>query len=116
MSPTFISVSQENVDMRDSYLGEKKLWLGAQAGGDELPGKGRNLRDGEEDFVLRPALPPGYSTELAFWKGVKSLILGAPRHQHTGKVVLFTQESGQWKPKAEVAGTQVGCRGIQSGP
>ncbi|XP_042828090.1 integrin alpha-D isoform X1 [Panthera tigris] len=68
MSPTFISVSQENVDMRDSYL--------------------------------------GYSTELAFWKGVKSLILGAPRHQHTGKVVLFTQESGQWKPKAEVAGTQ----------
>ncbi|XP_053750536.1 integrin alpha-D-like isoform X1 [Panthera pardus] len=70
MSPTFISVSQENVDMRDSYL--------------------------------------GYSTELAFWKGVKSLILGAPRHQHTGKVVLFTQESGQWKPKAEVAGTQIG--------
>ncbi|XP_046943732.1 integrin alpha-D-like [Lynx rufus] len=70
MSPTFISVSQENVDMRDSYL--------------------------------------GYSTELAFWKGVKSLILGAPRHQHTGKVVLFTRESGQWKPKAEVAGTQIG--------
>ncbi|XP_016073128.1 PREDICTED: integrin alpha-X-like [Miniopterus natalensis] len=70
MSPTFINMSQENVDMRDSYL--------------------------------------GYSTELALWKGVQSLVLGAPRHQHTGKVVIFTQASGQWKPKAEVTGTQVG--------
>ncbi|KAI4531818.1 hypothetical protein MG293_018332 [Ovis ammon polii] len=52
-NPTFINMSQEHVDMRDSYL--------------------------------------GYSTELALWKGVQSLILGAPRHQHTGKVVLFTQ-------------------------
>uniref|UniRef100_M3YIX5 VWFA domain-containing protein n=1 Tax=Mustela putorius furo TaxID=9669 RepID=M3YIX5_MUSPF len=70
-SPTFINMSQENVDMRDSYL--------------------------------------GYSTELAFWKGVQSLILGAPRHQHTGKAVIFTKTSGKWRPKAEVAGTQVGC-------
>uniref|UniRef100_A0A8C0L476 Integrin alpha-D-like n=1 Tax=Canis lupus dingo TaxID=286419 RepID=A0A8C0L476_CANLU len=69
-SPTFINMSQENVDMRDSYL--------------------------------------GYSTELAFWKGVQSLILGAPRHQHTGKVVIFTQASEQWRPKAEVSGTQIG--------
>nr|XP_012423777.1 PREDICTED: integrin alpha-X isoform X2 [Odobenus rosmarus divergens] len=70
MNPTFINMSQENVDMRDSYL--------------------------------------GYSTELALWKGVQSLILGAPRHQHTGKAVIFTQASGQWRPKAEVAGTQIG--------
>uniref|UniRef100_A0A452QUS2 Integrin subunit alpha D n=1 Tax=Ursus americanus TaxID=9643 RepID=A0A452QUS2_URSAM len=67
-SPTFINMSQENVDMRDSYL--------------------------------------GYSAELALWKGVQSLILGAPRHQHTGKAVIFTQTSEQWRPKAEVAGTQ----------
>ncbi|XP_044928429.1 integrin alpha-X isoform X3 [Mustela putorius furo] len=69
-SPTFINMSQENVDMRDSYL--------------------------------------GYSTELAFWKGVQSLILGAPRHQHTGKAVIFTKTSGKWRPKAKVAGTQIG--------
>uniref|UniRef100_A0AC11CLM9 Integrin subunit alpha D n=1 Tax=Ovis aries TaxID=9940 RepID=A0AC11CLM9_SHEEP len=69
-NPTFINMSQEHVDMRDSYL--------------------------------------GYSTELALWKGVQSLILGAPRHQHTGKVVLFTQVSRQWRPKAEVTGTQIG--------
>ncbi|KAK2506729.1 hypothetical protein MC885_017788 [Smutsia gigantea] len=70
MRPTFINMSQENVDMRDSYL--------------------------------------GYSTELVLWKGVQSLVLGAPRHQHTGKVVIFTQASGQWRPKAEVTGTQIG--------
>lgn len=38
-SPTFINMSQENVDMRDSYLGETRLWLGAQVGHE--PGKGR---------------------------------------------------------------------------
>ncbi|XP_021022679.1 integrin alpha-D [Mus caroli] len=70
MRPTFISVSQENEDMRDAYM--------------------------------------GYSTALAFWKGVHSLILGAPRHQHTGKVVIFTQESRHWRPKSEVRGTQIG--------
>lgn len=39
--PTFINMSQENVDMRDSYLGEKRLWLGPQLG-QELPGKVRS--------------------------------------------------------------------------
>ncbi|XP_063467976.1 integrin alpha-X isoform X2 [Symphalangus syndactylus] len=70
MSPTFINMSQENVDMRDSYL--------------------------------------GYSTELALWKGVQSLVLGAPRYQHTGKAVIFTQVSRQWRMEAEVTGTQIG--------
>ncbi|PNJ33665.1 integrin alpha-X [Pongo abelii] len=70
MNPTFINMSQENMDMRDSYL--------------------------------------GYSTELALWKGVQSLVLGAPRYQHTGKAVIFTQVSRQWRMKAEVTGTQIG--------
>ncbi|XP_057551170.1 integrin alpha-D [Hippopotamus amphibius kiboko] len=69
-SPTFINMSQEHVDMRDSYL--------------------------------------GYSAELAIWKGVQSLVLGAPRHEHTGKAVIFTQVSRQWRPRAEVTGTQIG--------
>uniref|UniRef100_A0A8C2VYI2 Uncharacterized protein n=1 Tax=Chinchilla lanigera TaxID=34839 RepID=A0A8C2VYI2_CHILA len=69
-SPTFINMSQERVDMRDSYL--------------------------------------GYAAELALWKGVQSLVLGAPRHQHTGKVLIFIRASGQWTPHAEVAGTQIG--------
>ncbi|XP_069876314.1 integrin alpha-X-like [Dipodomys merriami] len=50
----------------------------------------------------------GYSMELALWKGTWSLVMGAPRHQHTGKVVMFTQDVGQWKPNAEVPGTQIG--------
>ncbi|XP_039334093.1 integrin alpha-X isoform X1 [Saimiri boliviensis] len=70
VNPTFINMSQENVDMRDSYL--------------------------------------GYSTQLALWKGVQNLVLGAPRYQHTGKAVIFTQVSRQWRMKAEVTGTQVG--------
>nr|XP_020035185.1 integrin alpha-X isoform X1 [Castor canadensis] len=69
-NPIFINMSQESVDMRDSYL--------------------------------------GYSAELAFWKGIQSLVLGAPRHQHTGKVVIFTQESKKWEPNTEVTGTQIG--------
>ncbi|XP_017193265.3 integrin alpha-D isoform X1 [Oryctolagus cuniculus] len=69
-SPTFINMSQQNVDMRDSYL--------------------------------------GYSSQLVLWKGVQSLVLGAPRYEHTGKVVLFTQTSTHWEMRAEVTGTQIG--------
>nr|XP_051690911.1 integrin alpha-X isoform X1 [Oryctolagus cuniculus] len=69
-SPTFINMSQQNVDMRDSYL--------------------------------------GYSSQLVLWKGVQSLVLGAPRYEHTGKVVLFTQMSTHWEMRAEVTGTQIG--------
>uniref|UniRef100_A0A5F9C205 Integrin subunit alpha D n=1 Tax=Oryctolagus cuniculus TaxID=9986 RepID=A0A5F9C205_RABIT len=68
--PTFINMSQQNVDMRDSYL--------------------------------------GYSSQLVLWKGVQSLVLGAPRYEHTGKVVLFTQTSTHWEMRAEVTGTQIG--------
>ncbi|XP_045140728.1 integrin alpha-X [Echinops telfairi] len=70
MSPTFINMSQEHVDMEDSYL--------------------------------------GYAIESALWKGEQSLVLGAPRHQHTGKVVIFTQGPKRWLPQAEVTGTQIG--------
>ncbi|XP_075384586.1 integrin alpha-X-like [Tenrec ecaudatus] len=69
-NPTFINMSQENVDMKDSYL--------------------------------------GYAMEWALWKGMQSLVLGAPRHQHTGKVVIFTQVMKRWLPQAEVTGTQIG--------
>ncbi|ELW66315.1 Integrin alpha-D [Tupaia chinensis] len=69
-NPTFLNMSEERVDMRDSYL--------------------------------------GYSTELALWKGEQNLVLGAPRYQHTGKVVIFTPGPKQWRLKAEVTGTQIG--------
>uniref|UniRef100_A0A5F9CPV0 Integrin subunit alpha D n=1 Tax=Oryctolagus cuniculus TaxID=9986 RepID=A0A5F9CPV0_RABIT len=57
---------------------------------------------GGEDSYL------GYSSQLVLWKGVQSLVLGAPRYEHTGKVVLFTQTSTHWEMRAEVTGTQIG--------
>ncbi|XP_043835204.1 integrin alpha-D-like [Dromiciops gliroides] len=50
----------------------------------------------------------GYSMEMAFQKGVQKLILGAPRYQHTGMVVIFTQVSRSWEQTAEVKGKQIG--------
>ncbi|XP_068953070.1 integrin alpha-D-like, partial [Petaurus breviceps papuanus] len=50
----------------------------------------------------------GYSAMVAIWNGVQRLVLGAPRYQHTGKVVAFTNVSGIWEQEAEVKGTQVG--------
>eukprot|EP00069_Balaena_mysticetus_P002983 bmy_00717T0 len=49
------------------------------------------LRTGDVPGGLQCCVHACYSTELAVWKGVHSLVLGAPRHQHTGKVVIFTQ-------------------------
>lgn len=45
---------------------------------------------------------------------MQSLVLGAPRHQHTGKVIIFTQSPKQWTPQAEVTGTQVGVEGARA--
>ncbi|XP_051852381.1 integrin alpha-D-like isoform X2 [Antechinus flavipes] len=50
----------------------------------------------------------GYSAMVAIWNGVQKLVLGAPRYQHTGKVVVFTNVGGTWEQEAEVKGTQVG--------
>ncbi|XP_044513472.1 integrin alpha-D-like [Gracilinanus agilis] len=50
----------------------------------------------------------GYSTMVAIWNRVQRLVLGAPRYQHTGKVIVFTDIDGTWKQEAEVKGTQIG--------
>uniref|UniRef100_A0A5F8HGK3 Integrin subunit alpha D n=1 Tax=Monodelphis domestica TaxID=13616 RepID=A0A5F8HGK3_MONDO len=50
----------------------------------------------------------GYSTTVATWNRVQRLVLGAPRYQHTGKVIVFTDVDGTWKQEAEVKGTQIG--------
>lgn len=41
MRPTFINMSQEDVDMRDAYLGKRRLW--EEKGRDELPEDRRSL-------------------------------------------------------------------------
>ncbi|KAM9100539.1 integrin alpha-X [Sarcophilus harrisii] len=50
----------------------------------------------------------GYSTEAFIWNGVQSLVLGAPRYQHIGKVVIFVNLQRTWVQKTEVKGTQIG--------
>ncbi|XP_072452919.1 integrin alpha-D isoform X2 [Notamacropus eugenii] len=50
----------------------------------------------------------GYSAMVAIWNGVQKLVLGAPRYQHTGKIIVFTNVGDIWEQEAEVKGTQVG--------
>uniref|UniRef100_A0A8C0GCK1 VWFA domain-containing protein n=1 Tax=Chelonoidis abingdonii TaxID=106734 RepID=A0A8C0GCK1_CHEAB len=39
-----------------------------------------------------------------------SYVVGAPRYQHTGKVILFSQDTkgGKWTPRSEQSGEQIG--------
>ncbi|XP_043824321.1 integrin alpha-D-like [Dromiciops gliroides] len=50
----------------------------------------------------------GYSTEAFTWNRAESLVLGAPRYQHVGMVVIFVMSYGTWVQKTEVKGTQIG--------
>uniref|UniRef100_A0A5F8G8M0 VWFA domain-containing protein n=1 Tax=Monodelphis domestica TaxID=13616 RepID=A0A5F8G8M0_MONDO len=62
----------------------------------------------EKEDVDMSAAYLGYSMEMAFQNGVQKLVLGAPRYQHIGKVIIFTQISSGWKQTAEIKGIQVG--------
>uniref|UniRef100_A0A6I8P218 VWFA domain-containing protein n=1 Tax=Ornithorhynchus anatinus TaxID=9258 RepID=A0A6I8P218_ORNAN len=50
----------------------------------------------------------GYSTDVAIQNRIQGLVLGAPRYQHTGKVVMFRKTTGNWNQWAEVMGAQIG--------
>ncbi|XP_038619311.1 integrin alpha-D-like [Tachyglossus aculeatus] len=50
----------------------------------------------------------GYSADVATQRNIQSLVLGAPRYQHTGKVVIFRKIAGRWNQWAEVTGSQIG--------
>ncbi|XP_039375148.1 integrin alpha-D-like isoform X3 [Mauremys reevesii] len=52
----------------------------------------------------------GYSSQVVTANGQSSYVVGAPRYQHTGKVVLFSRDTsdGQWTPRWELQGEQVG--------
>ncbi|CAO2583474.1 Integrin alpha-M [Lemmus lemmus] len=48
----------------------------------------------------------GYSSAVIMRSRVQSLVLGAPRYQHTGLVVMFRQNFGAWEPQANIKGSQ----------
>ncbi|XP_065258840.1 integrin alpha-X-like [Emys orbicularis] len=52
----------------------------------------------------------GYSSQVITANGQSSYVVGAPRYQHAGKVVLFSRDTkgGEWTPRSEVLGEQIG--------
>ncbi|XP_053410998.1 integrin alpha-M isoform X1 [Nycticebus coucang] len=50
----------------------------------------------------------GYAAAVISRNRVQSLVLGAPRHQHIGLVVMFRQNFGTWEFNAAVKGSQIG--------
>ncbi|EMP23835.1 Integrin alpha-D [Chelonia mydas] len=51
-----------------------------------------------------------YSSQIITADGQSSYVVGAPRYQHAGKVVLFSRDTngGEWTPRWELQGEQVG--------
>ncbi|KAM9146696.1 integrin alpha-D-like isoform 1-T1 [Pangshura tecta] len=52
----------------------------------------------------------GYSSQVITANGQSSYVVGAPRYQHTGKVILFSRDTKgrEWTPRSEVLGEQIG--------
>nr|XP_004671094.2 integrin alpha-M isoform X2 [Jaculus jaculus] len=50
----------------------------------------------------------GYASAVILRNRIQSLVLGAPRYQHTGLVVMFRQNSGIWEPHTNIKGIQIG--------
>ncbi|XP_004615960.2 integrin alpha-M [Sorex araneus] len=50
----------------------------------------------------------GYAAEVILRNQVQSLILGAPRYQHIGLVVMFRKDAGTWQTHSSIEGKQVG--------
>ncbi|KAL1789296.1 integrin alpha-M isoform X2 [Sigmodon hispidus] len=50
----------------------------------------------------------GYASAVILKSRDQSLVLGAPRYQHTGLVVMFRQNLGVWEPHSDIKGSQIG--------
>uniref|UniRef100_A0A8I5ZVY4 Integrin subunit alpha D n=1 Tax=Rattus norvegicus TaxID=10116 RepID=A0A8I5ZVY4_RAT len=50
----------------------------------------------------------GYASAVISRNRVQSLVLGAPRYQHIGLVVMFKQNFGAWEPHTDIKGSQIG--------
>ncbi|KAF7238853.1 Integrin alpha-D [Varanus komodoensis] len=50
----------------------------------------------------------GYSVQTVRKDNRISYVVGAPRYQHVGKVILFSQEGDKWKQKSELSTTPIG--------
>ncbi|KAM4829469.1 integrin alpha-M [Thomomys bottae] len=50
----------------------------------------------------------GYSSAVILRNKVQSLVLGAPRYQHIGLVVMFKKNFRAWEPSMDIEGSQIG--------
>ncbi|XP_054549697.1 integrin alpha-M-like [Talpa occidentalis] len=50
----------------------------------------------------------GYAVEVILQNQVHSLVLGAPRYQHIGLVVMFKENARVWETKTSIQGSQIG--------
>ncbi|NP_001076429.1 integrin alpha-M isoform 1 precursor [Mus musculus] len=50
----------------------------------------------------------GYASAVILRNRVQSLVLGAPRYQHIGLVVMFRENFGTWEPHTSIKGSQIG--------
>nr|XP_034364183.1 integrin alpha-M isoform X3 [Arvicanthis niloticus] len=48
----------------------------------------------------------GYASAVISRNRVQSLVLGAPRYQHIGLVVMFRENFGVWEPHTDIKGSQ----------
>lgn len=54
----------------------------------------------------------GYAAEVILRGQVQALVLGAPRYQHTGLVMMFRQNAGAWETNTLVKGSQVSAEHV----
>ncbi|XP_054438592.1 integrin alpha-M [Pteronotus mesoamericanus] len=50
----------------------------------------------------------GYAAEVILRNRIQTLVLGAPRYQHTGLVAMFRQNAGTWQTNTVIKGKQIG--------
>uniref|UniRef100_P11578 Integrin alpha-M n=1 Tax=Cavia porcellus TaxID=10141 RepID=ITAM_CAVPO len=50
----------------------------------------------------------GYAAAVIMKNWGQNLVLGAPRYQHTGLVVMFKENFGAWESSANIQGSQIG--------
>ncbi|XP_037754965.1 integrin alpha-D [Chelonia mydas] len=79
------------------------IYLYGSAGEPSFINISRNFTDMNDAYL-------GYSSQVITANGQSSYVVGAPRYQHAGKVVLFFRDTkgGEWTCRSEVLGKQIG--------
>ncbi|XP_004706067.1 integrin alpha-M [Echinops telfairi] len=89
--------------------------LGAVGSYDWAGGSFLRTLDGKDTFINTTRVDSdmndaylGYAMGVISQNQIESLVLGAPRHQHTGLVVMFKRTAGTWANSTMIKGSQIG--------